>query len=125
MADQRILELRRQGGELGRRLDFFQQVGGQMQFAVHQVHILLDEVLFDGIADQQAERQQHRGRCRCEQQGQAQGDGRAPSSRRTSMMATAPPPILPRRAGEVTVPPRLGAGNGGWGRAHPASSSST
>jgi hypothetical protein len=72
MADQRVLELRRQGGELGRRLDFFQQVGGQMQFAVHQVHILLDEVLFDGIADQQAERQQHRGRGRCEQQGQAQ-----------------------------------------------------
>jgi hypothetical protein len=74
MADQRVVELRRQGGELGRRLDFFQQVGGQMQFAVHQIHILLDEVLFDGIADQQAERQQHRGRGRCEQQGQAQGD---------------------------------------------------
>jgi len=62
-------------------MDLGQGVANQLKFAAQGRHVLLFEVVFDGLGHNQTQNQQHDCRCCRKEQGQAEGQGLAAGSR--------------------------------------------
>lgn len=61
MSHQGVIQLLRQGIQIALRMNFFQRVSGQFQFAVQNLHVLLFKMVLDRISDQQSEHEQYSG----------------------------------------------------------------
>jgi hypothetical protein len=74
VAHQRIVEALRNEFQIGFGTHFLESVLCQAQLAGEHFHILLLEMPFDRVADQEAEQEQDRGRNRGEKQRQSKSD---------------------------------------------------